>query len=63
MHVKYHIAVFSEKFGWGTCRWLCGCKWKNLGKKDRRITISEHKQYLNELYIVRVVRINIANNF
>ena len=42
MHVKYHNALFSikniEKFSWGG--WLWCYKWKNLGKKDRRITIS-----------------------
>ena len=39
----------TEKFrrGW----WIWGCKWKNLGKKDRCITRSEHKQYFNESYV------------
>jgi len=34
--VKYHNSVFAirntETFSLG--RWLCGCKWKNLGKND-----------------------------
>ena len=53
MHVEYHSAVFpiknTEKISWG--RWLWACKCKNLGKKDRRITISEDKQYFNESFV------------
>lgn len=53
VHVKNHNAVFSikkhtKKLSWGKCLW--GCKGKKR-KKERRITISEHKQYFNESYV------------
>ena len=58
MDVKYHNTVFfsiknTEEFSCGWWLWglvAMGLQMEEFWKKDRSITISEHKEYFNESY-------------